>query len=177
MIAHVIDAPVHKRARLRRGTLPRRAVQAGERALGEKTRTSDDPRVQRAARRLGIGRLHPEQKLVIREVLGGRDVLMVLPTGFGKSACYQIPSIVLSKPVLVISPLLALMKDQFEKMEKLHLPVVRIDGTIRGGARKAALEKIAEGERVLVMTTPETLSAPDAFEALKKGGIDFAMSV
>ena len=65
-----------------------------------------------AARRLGIEQLRPEQERVIADVTAGRDVLMILPTGFGKSACYQIPSLLLPNPVLVISPLLALLRDQ-----------------------------------------------------------------
>ncbi|MBW2288250.1 MAG: DEAD/DEAH box helicase, partial [Deltaproteobacteria bacterium] len=59
---------------------------------------SDDP-VAQAAARLGIEQLHPEQEEAIANVLNGRDVLMILPTGFGKSACYQIPSMVMKKPV------------------------------------------------------------------------------
>jgi ATP-dependent DNA helicase RecQ len=130
--------------------------------------------MQKAARRLGIRRLYPEQEEVIDAALCGRDVLMVLPTGFGKSACYQIPSMILPRPVVVISPLLALMRDQYEKLQKLQVPCIRLDGTIRGGARRAALERIASGERVLVMTTPETLAAPDASEALAKSGVSMA---
>ncbi len=128
----------------------------------------------KAARRLGIKRLHPEQEEVIDTVLRGEDVLMVLPTGFGKSACYQIPSMILSKPVLVISPLLALMQDQYETMQRLGLPCIKLDGQLRGKKRKDALQRIAAGERLLVMTTPETLAAPDANEALCKGGISLA---
>jgi ATP-dependent DNA helicase RecQ len=130
--------------------------------------------MQKAAARLRISDLHPEQIEVIDAVLRGEDVLMVLPTGFGKSACYQIPSIILSKPVLVISPLLALMKDQYEKMERLGLPCIKLDGTLRGGARKRALAEIAAGNRVLIMTTPETLASPDAAEALAQGGVSLA---
>jgi ATP-dependent DNA helicase RecQ len=128
----------------------------------------------KAARRLGISKLHPEQIEVIDAILTGEDVLMVLPTGFGKSACYQIPSIILEKPVLVISPLLALMKDQYETMNRLGLPCVKLDGQLRGKARKEALAFIAGGERCLVMTTPETLASPDAAEALSQGGISLA---
>lgn len=57
-----------------------------------------------AALRIGIRRLHPEQERGIAAALDGRDVLMVLPTGFGKSACYQIPSMMLPKPVVLVSP-------------------------------------------------------------------------
>jgi ATP-dependent DNA helicase RecQ len=99
---------------------------------------------------------------------------MVLPTGFGKSACYQIPSLILPKPVLVLSPLLALMKDQFEKMRRLGVPCVKLDGTVRGKERENALAEIAKGERLLVMTTPETLGAADASAALAAGGISMA---
>ncbi|MCP3983694.1 MAG: ATP-dependent DNA helicase RecQ [bacterium] len=130
--------------------------------------------MRKAALRLGIRRLHPEQEEVIEQGLGGKDVMMILPTGFGKSACYQIPSMILSKPVVVISPLLALMQDQYDKMEKLGVPCVRLDGTIRGGKRKEALERIRSGERLLVMTTPETLGAPDASEALIASGVSLA---
>jgi ATP-dependent DNA helicase RecQ len=128
----------------------------------------------KAAQRLGIAQLHPEQERVIDMLLRGEDVLMVLPTGFGKSACYQIPSLILTKPVLVLSPLLALMKDQFEKMRRLGVPCVKLDGTVRGKERENALAEIARGERLLVMTTPETLGSPDAQAALTKGGISMA---
>lgn len=130
--------------------------------------------MRKAALRLGIRRLHPEQEEVIEQGLGGKDVMMILPTGFGKSACYQIPSMILSKPVLVISPLLALMQDQYDKMQKLGVPCVRLDGTIRGRKRKEALERIKSGERLLVMTTPETLGSPDASEALIASGVSLA---
>ena len=130
--------------------------------------------MQRAAARLGISQLHAEQIDVIDALLRGEDVLMVLPTGFGKSACYQIPSLILSKPVLVLSPLLALMKDQYEKMRRLGIPCVKLDGTVRGKERKNVLAEIAKGERLLVMTTPETLGSPDASAALAKGGIAMA---
>ncbi len=130
--------------------------------------------MQLAAQRLGIQALHEEQVDVIDALLRGEDVLMVLPTGFGKSACYQIPSMILPKPVLVISPLLALMKDQYEKMRRLGVPCVKLDGTVRGKERERALAEVAKGERLLVMTTPETLGAADASAALKQGGISLA---
>ena len=130
--------------------------------------------MQTAAECLGISELYPEQVEVIDAVITGQDVLMVLPTGFGKSACYQIPSLILNKPVLVISPLLALMRDQYEKLLKLGVPCIRLDGTIRGKKRTEALKRIRTGEPVLVMTTPETLGASDASEALAHSGLSMA---
>jgi len=130
--------------------------------------------VDAAARRLGIQRLYPEQQRVIADALAGRDELVVLPTGFGKSACYQIPSMVLPKPVVLISPLLALLRDQHEKLLRRDIPCVRIDGTVRGKARKEAFERIAAGGSLLVMTTPETLGSPEASEVLRTSGLALA---
>jgi ATP-dependent DNA helicase RecQ len=130
--------------------------------------------VRRAALRLGIQRLHPEQKRVLDEVLAGHDVLMVLPTGFGKSACYQIPSMILPKPVLVISPLLALMRDQSEKLAELDVPCVRLDGTVRGRERAAAIARVAAGGPLLVLTTPESLFNAEVIGALQRSGVSLA---
>lgn len=130
--------------------------------------------VAAAARRLGIARLYPEQEKVIADSMNGRDVLVVLPTGFGKSACYQIPSMILPKPVVLISPLLALLRDQHEKLLKRDIPCVRLDGTVRGRARREALERVAAGGSLLVMTTPETLGSKEGIEALQQSGISLA---
>lgn len=139
-----------------------------------RTRAERLTAMRTAAECLGISQLYPEQVEVIDASLTGQDVLMVLPTGFGKSACYQIPSLILPKPVLVISPLLALMRDQYEKLLKLEVPCVRLDGTIRGKRREEALKRIRTGEPVLVMTTPETLGAADASAALVESGLSLA---
>jgi len=147
----------------RRAAGPRRASAAGRAA-----------QVQQAARRLGIEKLHPEQEQGISGVLDGRDVLMVLPTGFGKSAVYQVPSMVLPRPVVLISPLLALLRDQHEKLRARDVPVVRLDGTVRGPARRAALARIAEGGPLLVMTTPETAAGGELAGALAGSGVGLA---
>src|SRR5262245_14035735 len=126
----------------------------------------------RAARgvagRLGIRTLYREQERSIEASLAGHDVLVVMPTGFGKSVCYQIPSMILPKPVVLVSPLLALIRDQHEKLLARRIPVERIDGTIRGTARKTALKRVAEGGSLLVMTTPETLGTAEMGDALGK---------
>jgi ATP-dependent DNA helicase RecQ len=130
--------------------------------------------LEQAARRLGINRLYSEQQRIIAEATSGHDVLVVLPTGYGKSACYQIPSMTLPKPVVLCSPLLALLEDQHTKLSKLDVPVVRLDGTIRGKARRAAFERLESGGPILLMTTPETLGSPELLESLGKTGIGLA---
>ena len=127
--------------------------------------------MEAAGRRIGISQLRPEQEQVVEETMAGRDVVMVLPTGFGKSACYQIPALLLEKPVLMISPLKALLKDQEQKFVERDLPVVRLDGGVRGRNRAKALARIEQGGPLLVMTTPETLATADTTEALSKSGV------
>ena len=127
--------------------------------------------MEEAARCLGIEKLHPEQEAAIQHVMGGGDALVVLPTGFGKSACYQLPSMLLPRPVVVVSPLLALIEDQVNNLQRRGIPVVRFDGTVRGNARKAAVERIIEGGSLLVMTTPETLAGDELLAALAQSGI------
>ena len=127
-----------------------------------------------AARRIGIPALHDEQRSGIDAALTGEDVLLVMPTGFGKSACYQVPSMLLPKPTVVISPLLALLRDQHEKLIKYEVPCVRIDGTVRGKKREAAIEQIRQGGSLLVMTTPESLANEEISGALQESGISLA---
>jgi len=127
-----------------------------------------------AGQRLGFKSLYAEQDRAVRASLAKHDVLVVLPTGFGKSACYQVPSMVLPKPVVLVSPLLALLRDQHEKLMKRNIPVERIDGTIRGVARREALQRIAAGGSLLVMTTPETLAGEELGEVLKGTGLGLA---
>jgi ATP-dependent DNA helicase RecQ len=129
------------------------------------------PTIAGAARRLGIAQLHAEQEQMIAESLTARDALMVVPTGFGKSACYQIPSMLLPSPVVLISPLLALLRDQHQKLVQRDIPCVRLDGTVRGRNRRLAVEQISEGGPLLVMTTPETLDSPMMTELLAETGV------
>jgi len=154
----------HRRRRRRRRSDGQRAAE---------TREALSP-IEQAARRLGIPRLYPEQEQVIHNASAGTDTLVVLPTGFGKSACYQIPSMIMPKPVVVISPLLALLRDQHEKLLKRRIPCVRLDGTVRGKARREALETIAAGGSLLVMTTPETLGSEEGQKALRASGVSLA---
>jgi ATP-dependent DNA helicase RecQ len=123
---------------------------------------------QLARQRFSIARLHREQEQAIAAVLGGRDVLLILPTGGGKSLCYQLPSLVLPRPTVVVSPLLALLEDQFLKLQELNVPAVRLDSTIGAADRRAALARIAQGGSLLVLTTPETLAGDELGALLEK---------
>ncbi len=122
-----------------------------------------------ARERLGVQRLHPEQAQAIESVLGCRDTLVVLPTGFGKSLIYQVPAVLFDRPTIVISPLISLMRDQERKLRQRHVPVVRIDSTLRAATRRQVLARVAKGGSLIVLTTPETLEslAESTFAATK----------
>ncbi|HVO25931.1 MAG TPA: RecQ family ATP-dependent DNA helicase [Candidatus Margulisiibacteriota bacterium] len=152
---------------------PAPAAAAGE-ALPPESALEVPDSTRAAAERLGIRQLYVEQARSVAASLAGRDVLVVQPTGFGKSACYQVPSMVLPRPVVLVSPLLALIRDQHEKLLARHIPVERIDGTIRGVARREALQRVAAGGSLLVMTTPETLAGNELGEALHTAGVSLA---
>ena len=126
-------------------------------------------RVREVARqRFGIPRLHHEQERAINTVLAGKDVLLILPTGGGKSLCYQLPSLLLPRPTIVVSPLLALLEDQFLKLQQWNIPAVRLDSTVGAADRRAALARIAQGGSLLVLTTPETLAGAELGGLLEK---------
>ena len=114
----------------------------------------------------GIAKLKPQQRRAIEAVLAGRDTLAVLPTGFGKSLVYQVAAVVRSQPTIVISPLIALMADQEQALQRRGVDVVRIDSTLRVTQRREALARVAKGGSLVVLTTPESLDAPDLRAAL-----------
>jgi ATP-dependent DNA helicase RecQ len=115
---------------------------------------------RRVARRtFGIERLRPEQETAMVALLKGHDVLVVLPTGFGKSLIYQIPAMLRERPTIVISPLIALMADQERALKSRGAPVVVLHSRLRTAERRAALERLESGGRLVVLTTPETLES------------------
>jgi ATP-dependent DNA helicase RecQ len=114
-----------------------------------------------ARERFGIHRLHREQERALLSVLAGRDTLLVMPTGGGKSLCYQLPSLLLAAPTVVVSPLLALLEDQYLKMQQLGVPTVRLDSTVGVADRREGLACIAKGGPLLILTTPETLAGDE----------------
>ncbi len=120
----------------------------------------DMQRVQQLAREVfGYDRLHPGQAQAIRSVVEGHDTLLVMPTGAGKSAIYQIATLVRLGPALVISPLIALQRDQLRALEEV-LPgrAALVNSTLSAGEREATLAAFAQGELDFLFLAPEQLS-------------------
>ena len=123
-----------------------------EHAAGE---IAPDPLNALATRHLGIAYLFPYQRLVISNLLEGRNQIVVLPTGSGKSVCFMFPAVVLEGVTLVVVPLLALLEDLYRRMTGAGLEVVVLRGGQSRAERLQALERIGTRRARLVLTTPE----------------------
>ncbi|WP_328421577.1 RecQ family ATP-dependent DNA helicase [Micromonospora sp. NBC_00389] len=121
-------------------------------------------RLRRAARRhFGWQKLRATQLRAMRALLAGRDALVVLPTGGGKSAVYQVPATLLRGPTVVISPLLALQQDQIGNLNERRDPAlraVRISSAESPSKQAAALAELRSGAAKFLFITPEQLSSP-----------------
>lgn len=116
----------------------------------------------------GIERLRDGQQRVIDSVLDGKDTLAIMPTGGGKSLCYQIPAHLLTGLTVVVSPLISLMKDQLGKLEELGVRACQVNSSLNAEEEHTALDAIAKGQCEIVFCTPERLASPEFLEVLKQ---------
>lgn len=118
-----------------------------------------DPRVAEVLHRtFGLRHLRAGQRAVIERVLAGRNTLAIMPTGAGKSLCYQLPAMLLPGRTVVVSPLIALMKDQVESMRECGIAAVQLNSAIDSDEARAAHAAAVDGSARIVMTTPEKLA-------------------
>ncbi len=118
--------------------------------------------------RFGFDAFRPHQEEVCRAVTEGRDSLLVMPTGSGKSLCYQLPGIARGGTTLVISPLIALMEDQTAKLQAMGLRAERIHSGHSREASRAACRAWLDGELDFLTIAPERLSVPGFPEMLAR---------
>ena len=137
---------------------------------------SDEPTladVRDTAREVfGYRDLRPGQREAITALLDGRDVLLVLPTGAGKSAVYQLPGLELPGPTLVVSPLIALQQDQVRSLLELGDDDARaaaVSSAVPAAERRAALEAAAAGELEFLFLSPEQLANEEVLDAVRRG--------
>src|SRR5215470_489100 len=105
--------------------------------------------------RFGLEHFRAGQREVIENVIGGRDVLCVMPTGGGKSLCYQLPALMLPGLTLVVSPLIALMKDQVDALVQRGVRATLINSTLDPSEQRARILEIEAGRYDLVYVAPE----------------------
>lgn len=116
--------------------------------------------------------LRPGQEAAVRALLQGRDVLVVQPTGSGKSAIYQIAALMVKGATLVVSPLIALQKDQVDAINAQDAPdAVAINSTQRGAETRETMEKIEEGSGKYIFLAPEQLRKQETIVSLEAAGI------
>jgi len=116
----------------------------------------------------GYREFRPGQEEILEAVLSGEDSLVIMPTGGGKSLCYQVPAFLRAGITLVISPLIALMKDQVDSLGVLDLPVTAIHSLMSLKEQEKALKQIAAGKMKLVYASPERLRNRLFIDAVKQ---------
>ena len=119
----------------------------------------------------GFDQLRPQQAEAIQAALDGRDSVVVMPTGGGKSLCYQLPPLVGDSTDVVISPLVALMKDQVDALEAIGYPAAALHSGLSADERANVRDRLAAGELRLLFTAPERLVNSGLLDLLARVGV------
>ncbi|MEY2536193.1 MAG: ATP-dependent helicase RecQ [bacterium] len=135
-----------------------------------------DPALTALREHFGFSAFRPGQAEAVDAALAGRDVLVVMPTGAGKSLCYQLPALLRDDLTLVVSPLVSLMQDQIEALER-SVPgrAALVNAQQDPAANRAAIARAAAGELKLLYVAPERFSSPGFLEAVR--GVDVGLFV
>src|SRR5512140_1757124 len=120
----------------------------------------------------GYDTFRPLQLEVIENVLAHRDTLAIMPTGGGKSLCYQIPALIFDGLTAVVSPLISLMKDQVEQLRALGVPALFLNSSLSPEEYQDNMDYLRRGEVKLLYVAPETLLTPRIFSLLGELKID-----
>lgn len=119
----------------------------------------------------GIEQFRPGQEEVVRSIIDGHDTLAIMPTGAGKSLCYQLPSLHLRGTTVVVSPLISLMKDQVDKLGDAGLDAAQVNSALPAREVNENIEQIKKERSDFVFTTPERLTAPAFLDTLANNRI------
>jgi ATP-dependent DNA helicase RecQ len=135
------------------------------------TPTLDDAR-RLLAERFGYPDFRPGQSEAVASVLDGRDTLVVVPTGGGKSLCFQVPALVLGGLTVVISPLISLMKDQVDALQARGLPATYLNSTLSASEISARMARVQAGEIRLLYLAPERFDLGTLAPKLQAVGVN-----
>ena len=159
---------------LRIGTVPRAADRLpSSQCLPSPFRRHSRARAACSSERFGLSDFRPGQAEVIEALLAGRSALAVFPTGSGKSLCYQLPALLLDGVTVVVSPLIALMKDQIDALEALGVAAARIDSSLSLEELRDVSARLRRGELRLLYVAPERFNN-ERFVA-QLAGVDIAL--
>jgi ATP-dependent DNA helicase RecQ len=121
--------------------------------------------------RFGYDAFRPGQERAVESVLERRDTLVVLPTGGGKSLCYQVPALLLPGLTVVLSPLISLMKDQVDALAARGLPATFLNSSLTGGEIAARMRRVQRGEIKLLYVAPERIDVGGLADRLRELGV------
>src|SRR5271170_2594394 len=119
----------------------------------------------------GFAGFRPGQADIVGAILGGRDVLAVMPTGSGKSLCYQLPALLRGGLTVVVSPLIALMRNQVAQLRGYGVAAAALNSANDADENRAVVEGVTGGDLRLVYVAPERLVRKDTLDLLKRGKV------
>jgi ATP-dependent DNA helicase RecQ len=119
----------------------------------------------------GFPTFRPSQEEIVRDVLAGRDVFALLPTGGGKSLCYQLPALLTPGLTVVISPLIALMKDQVDALDTAGIPATALNSSLPWPELRRRLDGLEQGVYKLLYVAPERLTLPGFADDLERWNV------
>ncbi|MGA8150218.1 MAG: RecQ family ATP-dependent DNA helicase [Terriglobales bacterium] len=121
----------------------------------------------------GYGSFRPMQETIVRSLMAGHDACVVMPTGGGKSLCYQLPALIMGQTAVVISPLIALMQDQAAQLAQMGIPAAFLNSSMPADQQSVVVRKARAGEYRLLYLSPERLARTDSVGWLKQVPIGF----
>src|SRR6266852_427172 len=121
---------------------------------------------------LGSPSFRPLQEEIIRDSMAGRDVLALLPTGGGKSLCFQLPALAQPGLTVVVSPLISLMKDQVDALQASGVAATFLNSSLQAGESRGRLRGLHTGQFRLLYAAPERLMLSGTLEDLKKWNVN-----
>ncbi len=140
--------------------------------MPETTRTSPATALADALKRVwGYDAFRPLQREIIEASLSGRDVVAILPTGAGKSLCYQLPAVVREGLTVVVSPLIALMKDQVDQLQAAGVAATALNSSLDDGEARRRLAELEAGRTRILFVAPERLVMPEFIARLARWNV------
>jgi ATP-dependent DNA helicase RecQ len=121
----------------------------------------------------GYSSFRPLQERIVRSLVNGNDTCVIMPTGGGKSLCYQLPALVSGKTTVVISPLIALMADQAAQLAQMGIPAAILNSTMSSAEQSSIMKKARQGDYRLLYLSPERLAREDTISWLRNVPVSF----
>jgi ATP-dependent DNA helicase RecQ len=135
--------------------------------------TSASDLLESLQRYWGYSSFRPLQERIVTSLLGGHDICVVMPTGGGKSLCYQLPALVSGKTTIVVSPLIALMQDQAAQLAQMGIPAAVLNSMMPSDEQARVMQRARDGEFRLLYLSPERLAREGTLSWLKNLPLGF----